>query len=206
MSENFSVFWYLNENLFSLEKSEHKDIHNKFIDKVKDIQKKQKAIFIKEYFIKYEDDYLPSWILFEELTIWSISTVLNILKSEHCKNIALNYDTYYVDLRKWLNLLVQVRNISAHHSRLWNNNYIIRPRIEDVIFKNKFLLEEKNNIKEVISNYYNTALILNYLLKHINKNLNLHWLDNIKALFNEFELVKKEKMWFIDNREDNFWQ
>lgn len=202
--KDYWAFWYLDKSLFSLDKDENKDIYKDFIKKIKVIQRKQKSIFVKEYFLKYKDKYLPSWMLFEELTIWNISTILNILKSDHSKKIALNYDTYYVDLRKWLNLLVQVRNISAHHSRLWNNDYKVRPRIEDVIFKGIFLIEINSWNKEVISNYYNTCLIINFLLKKINKNLEIHWLENIVNLFNEFPWIDISKMWFIDTWEDKF--
>jgi len=194
MSEKHWVFWYLDKNLFSLEREGNKEIYKNFIKKVKNIQKQEKGIFVKEFFKKYDENFLSSWMLFEELTIWSISTIFNILKSEYCKEISLNYGVYYVDLRKWLNLLVQVRNISAHHSRLWNNDYKMRPRIQDVIFKNKFLLEENWNKKEVASNYYNTSLIINFLLKHINKHL--WWLDDLEGLFKQYEWVPKKKMWF----------
>lgn len=202
--KDYWAFWYLDKKLFSLDKNETLDIYNDFIKKINEIQKKQKSIFVKEYFSKYEEEFLPSWMLFEELTIWNISTILNILKSEHSKKIALNYNTYYVDLRKWLNLLVQVRNISAHHSRLWNNDYKVRPRIEDVIFKDLFLLEENWSKKEVIPNYFNTCLIINFLLKNINKNLEMHWLENIINLFEKFPWIDISKMWFTDNWKDKF--
>jgi abortive infection bacteriophage resistance protein len=108
-------------------------------------------------------------MVFEELTIGNVSTILNILKSDHSKEIAKNYTAYYIDVRKWLNLITQIRNISAHHSRLWNNSYKVRPRVEDTMFKNKYILEELNGAREVKSNYYNSFLIIEYLLSTINK-------------------------------------
>jgi abortive infection bacteriophage resistance protein len=97
-----------------------------------------------------------------------------------------------------------VRNISAHHSRLWNNNYTVRPRINDVIFKDKFLLEKNNSNLEVISNYYNVALIIAKLLESINREL--CWLDDLEKLFGEFFDIPKDKMGFMDNWMDNFKQ
>ncbi len=202
MTENFWMFWYLDEKLFSLEKEENKKIYQNFIKIIKNIQKKEKSIFIKEFFKKYDEKYIPSWMLFEELTILNISTIFNILKSDYPKEISKSYNIYYIDLRKWLNLLVHIRNISAHHSRLWNNNLLIKPRIEDVIFKNKFKLEKLNNWKEVISNYYNATLIINYILKIINPNL--WWLEYLEELFKEYPEVPKEKMWFSENWKKDF--
>lgn len=194
MSEKFWCFWFLDESLFSLEKQENKDLHKWFIDIVKRIQKDEKAIYVKEYFKKYDEKFLPGWMVFEELTIGNISTILNILKSEHSKEISKNYNAYYVDVRKWLNLITQVRNISAHHSRLWNNGYKVRPRVQDTMFKGKFILEELNGKQEVKSNYYNSFLIIDYLLNSINKWLS--WTDDLKSLFAEYPEVPKEKMWF----------
>lgn len=194
MSENFWCFWFLDESLFSLEKQENKDLYKWFIDIVKRIQKDKKAIYVKEYFKKYDEDFLPAWMVFEELTIWNVSTILNILKSDHAKEISHSYNAYYVDIRKWLNLITQVRNISAHHSRLWNNGYKVRPRVQDTMFKEKFVLENLNGMVEVKSNYYNTFLIIEYLLRTINKWLS--WSDDLIHLFDQYPNIPKEKMWF----------
>ena len=203
MSEEHWIYWYLDESLFSLEKIENIEIYKKFKKNiVKNIQTKEKALFVKEFFKKYDEKFLPGWMLFEELTIWSVSTIFNILKWDYCKKISENYNVYYVDLRKWLNLIVQIRNISAHYSRLWNNNYKVRPRIQDTVFKEFYLTESNWNQKEVISNYYNFSLITNYLLKKINNNLN--WLEDLDKLFLEFPSVPKIKMWFDKNWKENF--
>jgi len=194
MSESFGCFWYLDNSLFSLERQCNRDLYTWFIDRVKSIQKNQKAIYVKQYFEKHNEKFLPSWMVFEELTIWNISTILNILKSDHLKEIAKSYDIYYVDMRKWLSLITQVRNISAHHSRLWNNSYIVRVRVDDVMFKDKYILEELNDKKEVKSNYYNTFLIIDYLLSCINKWLS--WTEDLQKLFEEYPEVPKDRMWF----------
>lgn len=50
--------------------------------------------------------------------------------------------------------------------------------------------------------YYNATLIINYLLKHINKNFS--WLADLEKLFSDFELIDKTKMWFNKNWKNNF--
>jgi len=45
-------------------------------------------------------------------------------------------------------------------------------------------------------------LIINFLLKYINKNFS--WLDNLEKLFEEFPDIPKEKMGFDKNWKDNF--
>jgi hypothetical protein len=56
------------------------------------------------------------------------------------------------------------------------------------MFKNTFLIKNK----EVISNYYNAYLIINYLLKEINDDL--LWIDDLERLFLEFSNIPKDKM------------
>jgi len=198
MTENFWVFWYLEEELFFLESNKEKEIYENFIEKVNNIQNKSSSIFIKEYFKKYDEKYLPSWMLFEELTIWELSNVYRIIKTDFRQKIANNFWVYQLDFKIWIHLLTNIRNISAHHSRLWNKEYIVKPRKKDKILWNKYLTSyNKDNIEVVISNFFNATLIINYLLKIINKNFN--WLDDLEKLFEEFPEIPKEKMWFTDN-------
>ena len=201
MSERYWVFWYLDKKLFNIDNNK---IYKGFIDIINDKQQKSSAIFIKEYFNKYDENYLPCWMLFEELTIWELSNIYRILKTDIKQSISDNYWLYQLDLQIWAQLLVNVRNISAHHSRLWNKEYVVKPRRKDKVLWKKYstFINNINWWKEVIPNYYNVALIINYLLKHINKKLD--WLDDLEKLFNEYSLIEKEKMWFKNNWRDNF--
>jgi abortive infection bacteriophage resistance protein len=69
MSENFGIFWYLDKKLFLLNTDKKISIYNKLLLKIEKIQKKSGSIFVKHYFKKYDEKKLPSWMLFEELTI-----------------------------------------------------------------------------------------------------------------------------------------
>lgn len=202
--KDYWAFWYLNTDLFSLWNEKNLEIYNNLVWKIKLIQEKSSAIFVKEFFNKYTDDYLPSWMLFEELTIWELSNIYRLLKTEFKQQIADIFWVYQLDLQIWIYLLVNIRNICAHHSRLWNKEYIVKLRLRDKTFWNKFLLWEiKNfNTPEVVPNYYNATLIINYLLNHINKNFS--WLDDLEKLFNDFEKVDKIKMWFMENWKYDF--
>ena len=196
LAEQFWVFWYLNINLFDLKNTKNLEIYSKFISKLKWIRRRSSSLFIKEYFKKYDENYLPSWMLFEECTIWEISNIYNVLKSKHRQDISNIYWLYELDLQIWIKILMNLRNISAHHSRLWNKEYIIKPRLKDKVFWSIYQkwVAKNNNIQEIFPNYYNNALIINYMLNHINKNL--WWLDDLEKLFNEYTSISIEKMWF----------
>lgn len=201
---DYWFYWYLDKNLFNLENEKNLEIYNNLVLKIKSIQEKSSAIFVKEFFRKYSDEFLPSHMLFEELTIWELSNSYRLLKTEFKQKISDNFWVYQLDLQIWIQLLVNIRNICAHHSRLWNKEYIVKLRLRDKTFWDKFLLWEiKNfNTPEVLPNYYNATLIINYLLKHINKNFS--WLADLEKLFSDFELIDKTKMWFNKNWKNNF--
>ena len=114
----------------------YQDIYDKLLSLIDSKKSKSSSLFVGAYFSKYTSEQdLPSWMLFEELTIGEISNIYKILNADDAKAIASVYKTYFGDLEKWIKVLVVIRNISAHHSRLWNRVYTSRPRVNDVIFK-----------------------------------------------------------------------
>ena len=132
-------------------------------------------------------------MLFEEFTLGEVSSIFRILLKPHRQAISDMYYTYNIDLSKWLQLLVNMRNISAHHARLWNRKYIWKPRVEDVIFRDEYKLQENQfGALEVIPNYFNATLIIHYLLNIINKNFS--WVDDLELLFSEFPNIPKMSM------------
>ena len=201
MTEKYGIFWYLDTDLFNKDIKNWADIYDKLINRINEIVEKKKSPFVEKYFEKYDEKNLPSWMLFEELTIWNVSNIFNIINEEDSINIASVYDTYYWDLKRWLRLIVQVRNICAHHWRLWNNDLHIRLRKKDVILKDKFVLE-KTSKWEVAKNYYNFFLVASYLLKIIDNKFNV--VDRLDYLFWKYPNVDKHKMWFTENRKEKF--
>lgn len=200
--KDFWFHWYLNVDLFNLENVKNREIYENLISKINSIQEKSSSLFVKEFFNKYSDEYLPSWMLFEELTIWELSNIYRLLKTDLKQQIANNFWVYQLDLQIWIQLLVNIRNICAHHSRLWNKEYVVKPRVKDKMLWWKFSTYiNTDSIKVVIPNYYNTTLIINYLLSHINKDFS--WLDDLERLLWDSE-IDKTKMWFFEKWRDNF--
>ena len=97
--------------------------------------------------------------------------------------------------------LTNVRNISAHHSRLWNRRYVSKPRARDVVL-GKLYQKETNasGIQEAVPNYYNASLVIHYLLNFINKDFS--WLEDLETLFSEYPRANKASMGFHDGSFD----
>lgn len=86
-------------------------------------------VFIKHYIDNYDKPANPpSWMCFELLTIGEMSHIYRGLKNKaDKKRIADNFDLHYNVFTSWLHSLTYVRNICAHHSRLWNKDLAVEP-------------------------------------------------------------------------------
>ena len=85
--------------------------------------------FIKHYINNYNKPANPpSWMCFELLTIGELSHIYRGLKNNSDKKrIADFFEVHHTVFTSWLHTLTYVRNICAHHSRLWNRDLAIEP-------------------------------------------------------------------------------
>jgi abortive infection bacteriophage resistance protein len=88
-------------------------------------------VFIKHYVEKYNKPANPpAWMCFELLTIGELSHIFRGLRyNADKKRIADFFDLHPTVFTSWLHTLTYVRNICAHHSRLWNKDLAIEPEI-----------------------------------------------------------------------------
>lgn len=108
--------------------------HAKFIDRVKDdighdsSRAAVRQTFIKHYYDKYGDpDLPPSWMVFETLSFGTVSQAFKNLTRQNQKPVAKAFGLDGTVLGSWLHALSYVRNLAAHHQRLWNRVYTIKP-------------------------------------------------------------------------------
>lgn len=87
--------------------------------------------FIEHYYQKYGIPYLPPfWMVAEVLTLGSLSFLYKGLGDPTLKaNIASPFGVAAKVMEKWLHSLAHLRNICAHHGRLWNREFSIAPTI-----------------------------------------------------------------------------
>ncbi|MCI8348707.1 MAG: Abi family protein [Firmicutes bacterium] len=117
------VSYTLRENFIS-------DSHyHKFQEEIKEqIKNSREEAFIKHHNRKY-NGVLPVWAMVETLSFGKVSSLFSILNIDIKKNIC---DTYYHQIRyssveKLLESLVVLRNLCAHHSRLYNRGLPVKP-------------------------------------------------------------------------------
>ena len=92
---------------------------------------KTPEVFIKHYVDNYSSPANPpSWMCMELLTIGELSRLyVGLSNKADKKRIADFFDLHPTAFTSWLHTITYVRNICAHHSRLWNKEFAIIPEV-----------------------------------------------------------------------------
>lgn len=194
LSHQFGPFWYTESFLFK-----NVSAHAETLKKIE--FKRSDAQFVNSYRKKYSDKLPPSWTAFEVISFGSISKLFAELK--HGKSKRKVADFFGLDdntLASWLHGLVYVRNVCAHHSRLWNRVMRIQPIIPGNP-KYNWLTDTSiaNN-----RTYYVLSMIL-YLLTSINEKNSI--VADFKNLLVTYKNVHEMAMGFPTNWErELLWQ
>jgi abortive infection bacteriophage resistance protein len=137
MAKKYGSHWYQVNSLF---KSTFD--HRQLISEVKRATKHtattgtdreaQRERFIQHYYDTYHTPDLPaSWMIAEVLSLGVWSKVYEGLKhSRDRKNISKQFDLAPNTMQSWLHTLTYMRNLCAHHSRLYSRKLIISPRCD----------------------------------------------------------------------------
>lgn len=86
--------------------------------------------FLDHYRSKYNGfPRLPAWIAFEVMSMSTLSLLYKNLRPEPQSRICAIVQCPRFVLVSWLHVISYLRNICAHHGRLWNREFQIRPLI-----------------------------------------------------------------------------
>ncbi len=147
---------------------------------------RSKEVFIKSYRTKYNTPPLPpAWIMSEILSIGRWSLLFRHLADKVAKKaVARHFATNPRHLQSWIHSLSVLRNLCAHHCRIWNRSFTINPALP-------------NKLKPLVNNNAKLAaltIVLTHLLKPLGKNTAFQ--DDWNALLAAFPYVPQGKMGF----------
>lgn len=163
-------------------------------------------VFIQHYTSKYYDPVNPpSWMSVEIMYFNHLSRICMGLKNRaDIAGIASYFGLPPKTFCSWLHAINYVRNICAHHARLWNRDMSIVPERLEFSKKLTWLREPH---KARLKKFYYTACILNYLLQTVNptspfKTRQIALLDEYKDVVSLTAMGfpkgwKDEEMWKI---------
>jgi len=87
----------------------------------KSVRQSARTDFMKHFFSKYTQDAPPIWMLIETLDFGGLTSLYSVLNREIQNNIANSFGVVQGSIfENWLQNVRDVRNVTAHHSRLWN--------------------------------------------------------------------------------------
>lgn len=190
MAESRGSHWFLDPLAF-VSSVDQKN----FLDKAKrdsgiDPEDKRKQTeSIKHYINKYSIPVEPPcWMIFEALSFGTISRLykFNISDSDK-KRVASQFDIPRGKLGSWLHSAAHLRNLCAHHSRVWNRTFGVVPSI---VSAEKYHISQPNK-------FYNHAVMIQILLKKISGDT--HWSIRLKGLLDEYPQVHIDRMGFPVN-------
>ena len=100
--------------------------HAVWIAKVHEETERSTETFITHYRNKYEGfPAMPIWMVVETMSFGGLSKLINNLLRVDQIEIAKKFGLHSTVLTSWLHTFTYVRNICAHHSRLWNRELAI---------------------------------------------------------------------------------
>ena len=196
MCEKHGAHWYLKGELFKTNFN-HNDLIRKIERETGYRNLKKQNDSCKKYFKTYKDPPLPpSWIMAEVLPIGTWSYIFRNLRSrKDRREISDQFGLHFNILSSWLHSFTYLRNLCAHHSRLWNRKFTVKPLIAK-----KFKNHLKNN-----TTFYAQAVVLNVFLSVIADGT--RWQYRLLDLLINNQNLPIESMGFYKNwHKDPFWR
>ncbi len=198
LSHTYGPFWYNDSSLFVKNAA-----FNKTIVKLRQEYDRSREDFILSFKKNYSDPLPPSWMIFEVASFGILSSIYENLKHVRAKrDIAQYFGLDDRSFSSWIHGIVYIRNVCAHHSRLWNKKLSIAPTLP--ISPVNQWLNDTTVINTITGNstlinnrtYYILSMIL-YLLKSVNpKN---QFKEKVYKLLDDYPSVDPAAMGFTRN-------
>ena len=180
-----------------------KQQHCDWLDRLKGEIDRSKEGFVTQFVTQYGDKhpFPPVWIMVEIMPLGATVTFFRGVENAIRSNIAGELDVPGKVLDSWMLSLNTVRNVCAHHGRLWNRRWgtgVLLPGKNKHPHWHSPILIPRNRTFTILT-------ICRYLLGYIAPQSN--WSGRLADLFAEYEDVPRTPMGFPENWGENpLWQ
>lgn len=124
LSCTFGPHWYLANHKAIFSRPEGAQI---FLSAITRETTRDPEQFVSHYLSKYDDPIVPSsWVMAECLTFGVWSRLYHEMAPKYAGKIASEFGLPPKILNSWLNAFRLLRNVCAHHGRLWNRRHRVR--------------------------------------------------------------------------------
>jgi len=163
----------------------------------KEFPTKHSETFIEHYYTNYGDPNLPPiWMTAETLSFGAMSRILSFLADENVvKAIASPFGFHHKVFNQWVFSLSYLRNLCAHHNRLWNRVFSIPPKVAK---KHRGLVTRPDR-------FHAFAVVIAELLHAIGNDAD--WVKRFDELWKRYPEIDPVAMGFpSDWRSTDFWK
>lgn len=191
-------WWFEDETNFY-----NKNFHQEALVEIDNELSRTKEIFIKSHYEKYGNEHRPpAYKTLEVISFGRLSKLYSNLnnnitaKNRVAKELNLPNYTF---LRSWLQSFNTIRNVIAHHSRIWNRNIDFAPKF---LHTTDFdFIEEPDNKNSM----YHCMSCIMFVLNKVSKGHSLK--RKIITLFDDYNSIDIAEMGIPKNwREQKMWK
>jgi abortive infection bacteriophage resistance protein len=144
---------------------------------------------IEHYYKTYDYPfYPPAWMVFETLSFGTVERLFMHLKESYKNDISKKYNLHSPVMWSWLQSLNYTRNLCAHHQRLWNRTFTIKPKQPDKKLQGELSPNNK---------FYAQAVVMQFLMREISPDTK--WADRLLSLLKEYPEINVAQMGFPTN-------
>lgn len=188
LSLKYGPFWYADRSLFKSSSNFERSSKN-----LRKEYGRSDEEFIRAFKLNYSEEMPPSWMSVEITSFGTLSMMYSNLKPmRERREIANHFGVSDGVFESWLHSLVYLRNICAHHCRLWNRSLSIAPQIPRKA-PDKWIdstAVQNNKLFFLISIVY-------FLLKRVNPNAKFK--NKLTMLFENYPSIDLAAMDFPEN-------
>lgn len=158
----------------------------KDIEELKKQVHRSDEVFIKHYIKKYDEELPPAWVSCEVMSLGLISRLYSNLSAYAVRRkIANTYGFDETFLEGFMEHLTYVRNVCAHHSRLWNRHLTKKmplPKSKPSGLRENIDTNQINAEHKI----YNTLVLIQHLLSVICPNS--QWASRLYNLIKQYDI------------------
>jgi abortive infection bacteriophage resistance protein len=167
--------------------------HDRLVSEIRRNTHHSREEFVRHFQNKYSDEKdLPLWMAVEVMTFGNLLTMFRHLTMHDKRTIASAYSLSAKVLESWLVTINYIRNLCAHHARLWNRELAIKPLIP--FQKNDPAWHSPVSIPN--DRMFAILSLLNYLMQKIAPQS--RWRNRLEALLQQYSQdIPLRQMGFI---------
>jgi abortive infection bacteriophage resistance protein len=172
--------------------------HAEFLERLSEEVARSRERFVKHFWTEYGDahNHLPVWMVTKVMSFGSVLSFFRSSSSKVKTAVASAFGMPHKVFDSWLLTLNTVRNICAHHARLWNRelgtNPII-PRLGDYPDWHTPVKVENKRVFAVLT-------ICRHCLQEMAPQSK--WMHRLEILLDNFPSIPRQHMGFPENWKD----